>query len=124
MTDQFTQPKDVIGRLSSTLIAMVVITLVLIVGSYLHEASEPYVQEVLSLKGDMSKRRAIFEINCAGCHCLQADRSVGPSLHQVHKHKSKIKLINQVISGKTPPMSRFKPIFQEMSDLLSYLEHL
>ncbi|XTZ11866.1 MAG: c-type cytochrome [cyanobacterium endosymbiont of Rhopalodia inflata] len=124
MTDQFTQPKDVIGRLSSTLIATVVITLVLIVGCYLHEASEPYVQEVLSLKGDMNKGRAIFEINCAGCHGLQADRSVGPSLHQVHKHKSKIKLIHQVISGKTPPMPRFKPSSQEMSDLLSYLEHL
>jgi hypothetical protein len=39
---------------------MVVITFILIVGWYLHEVSEPYVQEVLSLKGDMNKGRAIL----------------------------------------------------------------
>ncbi|BBA79167.1 cytochrome c class I [cyanobacterium endosymbiont of Rhopalodia gibberula] len=124
MTDQFTQPKDIIRRLTSTLIAIVVITLVLIVGWCLHETSKPYVQEVLSLKGDMNKGRAIFEINCAGCHSLQADGSVGPSLHHVHKHKSKIKLINQVISVKTQPLPKFKSSPQEMADLLSYLEYL
>lgn len=47
---------------------MVVITLILIVGWYLHEVSEPYVQEVLSLKGDMNKGRAIFKTNCAEFH--------------------------------------------------------
>ncbi|BAP17472.1 c-type cytochrome [cyanobacterium endosymbiont of Epithemia turgida] len=73
---------------------------------------EPYVQEVLSLKGDMNKGRAIFKTNCAECHGLQADGSVGPSLHQVHRHKFKIKLIHQVTSGKTPPMPKFKPSFQ------------
>ncbi|YAI83014.1 MAG: c-type cytochrome [cyanobacterium endosymbiont of Rhopalodia sterrenbergii] len=104
--------------------SMVVITLVLIVGWCLPKASEPYVQQVLSLKGDMNKGQAIFEINCAGCHGLQSDESVGPSLHHVHKHKSKIKLIHQVTSGKTPPMPKFKPSYQEMADLLSYLEHL
>lgn len=75
MTDQFTQPKDVIRWLTLTLIAMVVITFILIVGWYLHEVSEPYVQEVLSLKGDMNKGRAIFKTNCAECHGLQADGS-------------------------------------------------
>ncbi|MGP0131207.1 MAG: c-type cytochrome [cyanobacterium endosymbiont of Rhopalodia musculus] len=110
--------------MTSTLIAVAVITLVLIVGWYFHEASEPYVEKVLSFKGDMNKGRAIFEINCAGCHGLQADGSVGPGLHHVHKHKSKTKLINQVTSGKTPPMPKFKPNYQEMADLLSYLEYL
>ena len=124
MTNQFTQPKDVIGRLTSTLIAIIIIIFTLIVGWYLHERSEPYVQEVLSLEGDISKGRAIFEINCAGCHGLQANGSVGPSLHHVHKHKSKTKLIYQVTSGETPPMPKFQPSSQEMADLLSYLEYL
>ncbi len=124
MTDQIAQPKDAIGRLTLTILAITIVTLALIVGWYFHEVSEPYVQEVLSLKGDTQRGQAIFEINCAGCHGLQADGSVGPSLHHVHKHKSKINLIHQVTSGKTPPMPKFQPNTQEMADLLSYLEHI
>lgn len=122
MTNQFTQLKDVIGKLTPTLLAIIIF--VLVMSCYPNEASEPYVQEVLSLKGDMNKGQAIFDINCAGCHGLRADESVGPSLHYVHKHKSKIELIYQVTSGETPPMPEFKPSSQEMADLLSYLECL
>jgi hypothetical protein len=55
---------------------------------------------------------------------LEADGLVGPSLQDVSKRKSRYKLIHQVISGETPPMPKFQPSVQEMSDLLSYLESL
>jgi hypothetical protein len=45
-------------------------------------------------------------------------------LHDVPKRKSKVSLIEQVTSGKTPPMPKFQPSSQEMADLLSYLEKL
>ncbi len=124
MTDQFTQPKDTIGRLTLTLLAIILVALTLMIGWYLYEISDPYVKEVLSLKGNITQGQAMFEINCAGCHGLTADGIVGPSLHHVHQHKSEISLINQVISGKTPPMPKFQPTPQEMADLLSYLEKL
>ncbi len=124
MTEQLIQPKDAIQRLILIFLGMIFLAIVVIVGWYLHEMSDPYVNEVLSLKGDVSRGQAIFEINCAGCHGLDADGIVGPSLHHVQKHKSKISLIKQVISGKTPPMPKFQPKPQEMADLLSYLEEL
>lgn len=96
----------------------------MVVGWYLHKISDPYINEVLSRGGDVSRGQAIYEINCAGCHGIEADGMVGPSLHKVQKHKSNISLIQQVISGKTPPMPKFKPSPQEMADLLSYLENL
>lgn len=124
MTEQLIQPKDAIQRLILIFLGMIFLAIVVIVGWYLHEISDPYINEVLSLPGDVSRGQAIFEINCAGCHGLNADGIVGPSLHHVQKHKSKISLIQQVISGKTPPMPEFQPSPQEMADLLSYLEVL
>lgn len=88
------------------------------------QASDPYVKTVLSLNGDSVQGHAIFQINCAGCHGLEADGRVGPSLQGVSKHKSRYGLIHQVISGDTPPMPKFQPSTQEMADLLSYLETL
>ena len=85
---------------------------------------DPYCQEVLALEGSASKGRDIFQINCAACHGVTAEGNVGPSLRNVAKRKSKIALINQVISGDTPPMPKFKPNSQEMADLLSYLEQI
>lgn len=96
----------------------------LFLGLYFSRVSDPYVQEVLSLTGNLDKGHAIFQINCAACHGLQADGNVGPSLRNVPKRKSKVRLIDQVISGKTPPMPKFQPSTQEMADLLSYLEQL
>jgi mono/diheme cytochrome c family protein len=86
------------------------------------EARDPYVKTVLSLKGNAVQGHAIFQINCAGCHGLEADGRVGPSLQGVSKHKSRYGLIHQVISGDTPPMPKFQPSTQEMADLLSFLE--
>ena len=124
MTEQLIQPKDAIQRIVLICLGVIFLAIVVVVGWYLHEISDPYINEVLSLQGDISRGQAIFEINCAGCHGLNADGMVGPSLHHVQKHKSKMKLIQQVTSGKTPPMPKFQPSPQEMADLLSYLEEL
>ena len=84
----------------------------------------PYVKEVLSLKGNVSKGHDIYLINCAGCHGSQGTGSVGPNLQNVSKRKSQADIIKQVVSGKTPPMPKFQPNSQEMADLLGYLEKL
>lgn len=124
MNNQLAQPKIIIQRSLAVIIAFICIVLTVIVGVYLNRISDPYIIEVLSLNGDRDRGHAIFQINCAGCHGLQADGNVGPSLHDVPKRKSKISLIEQVTSGKTPPMPKFQPGSQEMADLLSYLEKL
>jgi mono/diheme cytochrome c family protein len=124
VNNQLAQPKIIIQRSLAVGIALICIILAVIVGVYLNRISDPYIIEVLSLNGDRDRGHAIFQINCAGCHGLQADGNVGPSLHDVPKRKSKISLIEQVTSGKTPPMPKFQPSSQEMADLLSYLEKL
>jgi mono/diheme cytochrome c family protein len=86
--------------------------------------SNPYIKNVLSLQGDRVLGHAIFQMNCSGCHGLEAEGRVGPNLHEVSRRKSPRSLIEQVISGKTPPMPQFQPSPQEMADLLSYLESL
>jgi mono/diheme cytochrome c family protein len=93
-------------------------------GLYWYRTSDPYVREVLSLHGDVGKGHAIFQINCAGCHGVQATGSVGPSLRDVSKRKTEVGIIHQVVRGQTPPMPRFQPSSQAMADLLSYLEQL
>jgi mono/diheme cytochrome c family protein len=105
---------------------LVVIFLVIFVllGWYWLENLDPYVQDVLSLSGKVSQGKAIFEANCAICHGLDGRGNIGPSLEGVSQRKSQSGLINQVISGKTPPMPKFQPNSQAMADLLSYLESL
>jgi mono/diheme cytochrome c family protein len=83
-----------------------------------------YVQNVLTLAGERQQGAAIFSMNCAVCHGLMADGRVGPSLKNVSARKSPSALIEQVTSGKTPPMPQFQPEPQVMADLLSYLESL
>lgn len=124
MDNQLAQPKILIQRSIWVAVALAFMASVIILGVYFSRVSDPYVKEVLSLTGDRSKGHAIFQINCAGCHGWQADGNVGPSLHDVPKRKSKVSLIYQVISGKTPPMPKFQPSSEEMADLLSYLEQL
>ena len=85
---------------------------------------DPYTHEVLALDGNKKNGLAIFQINCAGCHSLRADRNVGPRLENIAKRKSHRDLITQVVSGRTPPMPKFQPSRQEMADLLSYLTTL
>jgi mono/diheme cytochrome c family protein len=84
----------------------------------------PYVKNVLALAGERTQGAAIFSMNCAVCHGLMADGRVGPSLKHVSARKSPSALIEQVTSGKTPPMPQFHPDPQVMADLLSYLESL
>jgi mono/diheme cytochrome c family protein len=91
---------------------------------YQRHQFSPYTQNVLSLPGDTAQGKAIFTMNCAVCHGLLADGKVGPSLKHVSLRKSPSLLIEQVISGKTPPMPQFQPDPQVMADLLSYLESL
>ncbi len=124
MDSQLTQSKAMISRLTIVLLAIALTALIIIVVYYVGRVSDPYIQQVLLLNGDLARGNAIFQINCAACHGSNADGSVGPSLHHVPKRKSKISLIEQVISGKTPPMPKFQPTPQEMADLLTYLETL
>jgi mono/diheme cytochrome c family protein len=86
--------------------------------------ANPYGQKVLALTGDTTLGHAIFQINCSGCHGIEAQGRVGPNLHAVAKRRSPTSLIEQVTSGNTPPMPQFQPSAQEMADLLSYLKTL
>jgi mono/diheme cytochrome c family protein len=95
-----------------------------LMGLYPLNRPSPYVQNVLALPGERTQGAAIFSMNCAVCHGLMADGRVGPSLKSVSTRKSPAALIEQVTSGKTPPMPQFQPEPQVMADLLSYLESL
>ncbi len=88
------------------------------------QESNPYTTNVLAKTGDPTLGHAIFQINCSGCHGLDAGGRVGPSLREISKRKSPQGLIEQVTSGNTPPMPQFQPNPQEMADLLSYLAKL
>jgi len=85
---------------------------------------DPYVNQVLALNGDAQRGQAIFQANCVVCHGIQADGYIGPSLWGVSQRKSQGHIIQQVVSGQTPPMPQFQPNPQEMADLLDYLETL
>ena len=124
MDNQITKPEILIQRIALLTVAILLAVVLGIFGVRTLIASDGYVKSVLSLTGDPIQGHAIFQINCAGCHGLEASGLVGPSLQAVSKHKSRYGLIHQVISGDTPPMPKFKPSAQEMADLLNYLENL
>jgi mono/diheme cytochrome c family protein len=113
-----------VSQVALIVVACVAISVLILLGFRQLQSSDPYVRTVLSLTGDRVQGQAIFQMNCAGCHGVQADGRVGPSLLDVSSRKSRISLIHQVISGKTPPMPQFQPSAQEMADLLSYLQSL
>jgi len=121
---QPTKLEVAIAQLTLMVLAVVLAILVVMVAFHQWQMSNPYVKNVLSLNGDPVQGHAIFQMNCSGCHGLQADGRVGPSLQGVSKHKSEVSLIHQVTSGKTPPMPQFQPTPEEMADLLSYLKKL
>ncbi len=85
---------------------------------------DPYTESVLSLQGRASHGASLFALNCAACHGEEADGRVGPSLRGVGNRRSERFIIQQVTSGKTPPMPQFQPDPQEMADLISYLKTL
>jgi mono/diheme cytochrome c family protein len=86
--------------------------------------SDPYTRSTLQLSGANERGEQLFLINCAGCHGIAAQGLVGPNLHGVQHRKSNRQLIQQVVSGRTPPMPRFQPEPQAMADLLAYLRTL
>ena len=124
MENKLAQPGILIRRITLVVLAVLLAISASLLGFHLIQVSDPYVSTVLSLTGDSRRGHDMFQINCAGCHGLQADGKVGPSLQHVSKRKSKLSLIHQVTSGQTPPMPKFQPSPQEMADLLSYLETL
>lgn len=124
MDNELYKPEILIQRLTLIVLAIVLAVLVAIFSVHMIRVSDPYVKSVLSISGDPLQGQAIFQMNCAGCHGLQADGSVGPSLQKVSKRKSRFGLIHQVTSGETPPMPQFQPSAEKMADLLSYLETL
>ncbi|MFB8791759.1 MAG: cytochrome c [Potamolinea sp.] len=124
MENQLAQPKILLRRITVMVLAVMLVVGASVLGFHLIQVSDPYTNNVLSLNGDTMRGNAIFQINCAGCHGLQADGRVGPSLHHVSGRKSPSSLIHQVTSGETPPMPKFQPSPQDMADLLSYLEQL
>jgi mono/diheme cytochrome c family protein len=105
-------------------VALVMAVVLSVVAVRYSQASDPYVHQVLSLDGNGSRGEAIFRMNCAVCHGLEATGEVGPKLVGVSDHKTRVGLIRQVISGETPPMPQFQPEPQDMADLLIYLEQL
>jgi mono/diheme cytochrome c family protein len=122
--NQLVQSKLINRAIILGAIAISLILLITLVNMYFGPLTDPYIQEVIAAPGDSYNGHAIFEINCAGCHGIEADGNVGPSLQAISKRRSKASLIHQVISGETPPMPKFQPNKQEMADLLAYLETL
>jgi mono/diheme cytochrome c family protein len=121
------QTEDLSAMLKRTALVLlaVVMAVVLVIAGVRHmQASEPYIKDVLAQEGNADRGEAIFKMNCAVCHGLEATGEVGPTLRGVSDHKTKVSLIKQVISGKTPPMPQFQPNSQDMADLLKYLEKL
>lgn len=108
------------------LVSLAIWFMVMLVGLGLHQLRmvDPYIRQVVSLTGDVEMGQKMFQLNCAGCHGLEAMGQIGPSLRGVSGHKSRIEIIHQITSGATPPMPKFQASPQEMADLLSYLEKL
>jgi len=124
LENQVLDKENSVQRIVVLVMTVFVVLLMLTIGIIASQRMEPYARDVLALKGNLVQGRAIFQMNCAGCHGSQADGRVGPSLLDVSSRKSKVSIIHQVTSGQTPPMPQFQPSPQEMADLLSYLETL
>jgi len=86
--------------------------------------SDPYTRTTLKRTGSQDRGEQLFLINCAGCHGIAAQGLVGPNLHGVGGRRNDRQLIQQVVSGRTPPMPRFQPEPQAMADLLAFLHTL
>jgi mono/diheme cytochrome c family protein len=124
LLDTPTTQTDTAQRFVIATLAMVLVVIFSVVAIYQVQRSEPYVRNVLELSGDPAQGKVIFQMNCAVCHGIDAQGLVGPDLNRVASRKSRVGLIHQVTSGKTPPMPQFQPDPQTMADLLEYLERL
>lgn len=101
-------------------VACIVVVLLVLPGA----RTDPYTRQTLALQGSVEHGALLFRLNCAGCHGIAAQGLVGPDLHGVAERKNQRQLIQQVVSGRTPPMPRFQPDPQAMADLLAYLNGL
>ncbi|MFZ9147439.1 c-type cytochrome [Vulcanococcus sp.] len=113
------------GLIPGLVVAALICVAVVVGAVFLPAArSDPYTRSTLQLAGSMEQGEQLFLINCAGCHGIAAQGLVGPNLHRVDARKNDRQLIQQVVSGRTPPMPRFQPEPQAMADLLAYLHTL
>ncbi|MGF1603756.1 MAG: c-type cytochrome [Thermosynechococcaceae cyanobacterium] len=106
------------------LVATVVAIAITATAVYSMRLSDPYVRDVLAREGQVLRGNAIFQLNCAGCHGVDANGRVGPSLRNVSGRRSQISLMHQITSGETPPMPKFQASPEEMADLLSFINTL
>ena len=121
MTGQPLNPDAAKGRrgLIAALVGMAAAACIVAVLLVLPAAqADPYSRQTLELSGSSEKGGRLFRLNCAGCHGIAVQGLVGPNLHGVAARKSSRQLIQQVVSGRTPPMPRFQPEPQAMADLL------
>ncbi|MEO1622038.1 MAG: cytochrome c [Cyanobacteria bacterium J06632_3] len=116
--------KKPVWRVIAMVVGLVLLLCISLWGLYSLRPTDPYVQNVLQLTGNAERGKDIFVLNCATCHGLNAFGEVGPDLRNVSERKSSVALINQVISGQTPPMPQFQPSERDMADLLAFLETL
>ena len=110
----------VAGLATLAAVACIVLALVMLPAA----RRDPYTVATLDLAGSADNGGRLFLINCAGCHGLAAQGLVGPDLHGVARRKNDRQLIQQVVSGRTPPMPSFQPEPQAMADLLAFLHQL
>lgn len=110
----------VAGLVLAAAFACIVLVLVMLPAAH----TDLYTRQTLELKGSAGRGGQLFRLNCAGCHGMAAQGLVGPNLHGVSERKSQRQLIQQVVSGRTPPMPRFQPDPQAMADLLAFLDAL
>ena len=122
LTDDTPRSRGLIPALA--LLAAVCLTLLAFLVVLPAVRSDPYSRSTLQLSGSPERGEQLFLINCAGCHGIAAQGLVGPNLHGVQGRKNDRQLIQQVVSGRTPPMPRFQPEPQAMADLLAYLHTL
>ena len=119
------QPPAQRRSLAATLATLAAVACILLVVVVLPAArSDPYTRQTLELTGSATDGGRLFRLNCAGCHGLAAQGLVGPDLHGVERRKNDRQLIQQVVSGRTPPMPSFQPEPQAMADLLAFLHSL
>lgn len=111
-------------RLLMVGIAIGIVVVAIILGVRQWHFADPYVQSVMAQDGNAERGHSIFQLNCAGCHGTTADGRVGPSLKGVSSRRAQWSLIQQITSGKTPPMPKFQVAPEVMADLLSYLNTL
>ena len=112
------------GLIKALVVVATIACILLVLWTMGGARSDPYSRQTLALQGSAERGGQLFLLNCAGCHGIAAQGLVGPDLHGVSKRKSQRQLIQQVVSGRTPPMPRFQPEPQAMADLLGFLNSL